>query len=152
MRKRKITVEAVLSLDEVTIDIDQFEANNLMKDNLSSLQVRALLCLRSKIIQHRMKWNCHQMMPKQESNFIVPCLTSMRSPNQYIQDKAHYSWIPMIRMEIYSEALDQINYEIWSRELFLKVCKKTVFHSPQRYPRKPMRLLNCLISRIQQLI
>ena len=44
-------VEAVLSLDEVTIDIDQFEADNPDEEGqLSSLQVR-VLCLRSKIIQ-----------------------------------------------------------------------------------------------------
>ena len=124
----------------------------MKKDNLSLLQVRALLCLRSKIIQHRMKWNYHQMMRPSKnliSLFQKPTL-SMRSPNQYIQDKAHYSWIPMIRMEILVMRLDQINYEIWSQKLFLKVCKKTVFHSPQRYPRKPMRLLNYLIFRIQQ--
>ena len=49
----------------------------------------------------------------------------------------------------FSEAVGPNQLRNMEPEIISEGLKKTVFHSPQRYPRKPMRLL-ITISRIQQ--
>ena len=110
-------VEAVLSLDEVTIDIDQFETGGSEEEGqFEFIASSGPLCLKFKIIQSQKKLNYLQTMPRTKNqNLLSQRLThSMKLQNLCTQAKGRYFWIQMTQVTILVMLWGQINYVIWS--------------------------------------